>query len=140
MPCWLKLPFKAVETEGSGGLSLGGPGIPGNGDGGLQTFGEITSFAFAVCKDASLVSPATDRQDIADWLSNPSIASFRPLLKGRQADDGIPCLNSWGLTMDDAKVLPVLKVLLSEADANDEGLLDIRDYVDYNYKKAGMTP
>ena len=40
--------------------------------------------------------------------------------------------------MDDAKVLPVLRVLLSTTDDKDEGLLDVRDYVDFNFKKAGV--
>lgn len=134
---WLKLPYKAVVGEKS--LQLTGSGVPG-GEGGLATYGEITSFAFAVAKpsDGISVAPATGRADVAAWLEAPSVASFRPLLRGRQPDDGIPCLNGWGISMDDATVLPVLKVLLSASDADDEGLLDVRDYVAYNFAKAGV--
>jgi hypothetical protein len=134
---WLKVPFKAADA-GEGSMCLTGAGVPNTDQGGLKTFGEITSFAFGICKDASLLSPATDRDDVAQWLAQPSITSFRPLLRGRQPEDGIPCLNAWGLSVDDAKVLPVLRVLLSTTDDKDEGLLDVRDYVDFNFKKAGV--
>jgi len=134
---WLKLPFKVVPGEGS--VRLSGSGVPGGPDG-LSTFGEICSFASAVSmsNEALSVAPATGRVDVAEWLAAPSIATFRALLRGRQPDDAIPCLNEWGLSMDDASVLPVLKVLLSTCDEDDEGLLDVRDYLTHNYEKAGV--
>lgn len=94
-------------------------------------------FACAVAKEAT-VAPATDRQDVAAWLGAPSIASFHGLLRGRQAENGVACLNEWGLSVDDAKVLPVLKVLLSTTDAEDEGLLELRDYVAFSFELAGI--
>ena len=65
----------------------------------------------------------------------PTIASFRALLRGVQAEDSSPCINAWGLSMDDAQCLPVLKSLL-DADGGDDG--DLRAYVTSNFAKAGM--
>ena len=81
------------------------------------------------------MAPATGRPDVAAWLEAPTASSFLPLLRGRQADDGTPCLNSWGLSMDDAAVLPVLRVLVEGKAELD---VELRDYVAASYRKAGL--
>ena len=65
------------------------------------------------------MAPATGRDDVTAWLKAPTIASFRALCavcKPRTARH----INAWGLSMDDAQCLPVLKSLL-DADGGDDG-------------------
>ena len=137
---WLDLPFKPIASDEPTLPRLDGPGVPDpGGKGGLCTYGEICSFAFAVAKPPPggqpKVSPATGREDVAAWLAAPSAATFEPLLFGKQADDdGTPCLNAWGISLDDAAVLPVLKSL-GPAEASDK----VKAYVEGNCAKAS-TP
>ena len=137
---WLNMPFKTVPSSEAALPRLDGSGVPGSdpatNDGGLLSYGEICSFAVAVAQNKDrAVAPATGRDDVAAWLKAPTIASFRALLRGVQAEDSSPCINAWGLSMDDAQCLPVLKSLL-DADGGDDG--DLRAYVTSNFAKAGM--
>ncbi len=95
--------------------------------------------AIAQKNNALSVSPATGRADVAAWLQAPSLASLEPLLRGVQPEDGSPCLNAWGLSMDDAAVLPVTWVLLKgSADQTDHA--KVRCYVELSFAKAGIPP
>ncbi len=148
---WLELPFAPVTASAQPLPRLAGAGVPAgpNGDG-LCTYGEIVSFATAASKEKR-VAPATGREDVSAWLGSPSVTSLAPLLHGRQVDDGTPCLNAWGISMDDAMVLPVLKALMDgaafEAGAESSGEEDelelearvlVERYMAFNYAKAGM--
>jgi len=144
---WLGLPFTTVqESVGVRPLPcLQGAGVPATneGDEGLQTYEEICSFAVAATakKTTRTVAPPTGRLDLAQWLDAPSVTSFVPLLRGRQAEDGTPCLNPWGLSMDDALALPVLKVLLeapTPAGVVNEENDALIEYVKGCYEKAQL--
>jgi hypothetical protein len=133
---WLELPFKLLPTVGDDAAPrLDGSGVPSpDGSGcGLQSFGEIVSFGAAVAKTKS-VAPATSRADVAAWLEAPSADALEPLLLGVTAD-GAPCLNAWGLSIDDAIVLPVLTDLLeSGGDAPPK----VCAYAEANLRMAGV--
>ena len=137
---WLDLPFKVV-ADGEGGdrlPRLEGEGVPNKC---IESFGEIASFACGVAKpDKKCVAPATNREDIQEWLANPTSSGLEGLFRGRQAENGVPCLNAWGLSLDDAVVLPVAKVLGSCAgdDEAEECSLDIMEYIMFNFAKAGI--
>ena len=139
---WLGLPFTAVASADEPLPRIEGSGVPSSGgDGGLNSYGEICSFAVGVAQKSQVgvVAPATGREDVAAWLAAPSAASFVPLLRGVQPGDRTPCLNAWGLSMDDAAVLPVLKVLLDGSDADSDEVQMLRQYVASSYRKAGMN-
>jgi len=145
---WLGLPFTAMqESVGARPLPwLEGAGVPASneGDEGLQTYEEICSFAVAATagkQNVRTVAPPTGRPDLARWLEAPSVTSFAPLLRGRQVEDGTPCLNPWGLSMDDALALPVLKVLLeapTPAGVENEENDALIEYVKGCYEKAQL--
>ena len=140
---WLNLPFKPVVVSegGDGGPlpRLEGDGLPG---GCLESFGEICSFAAAVAKPVDKrVAPATGREDIAAWLDNPTKAGLEELLRGRTADDDFPCLNQWGLSIDDAMVLPVARIVgscVGDGDEAEECSLDVMEYIMSGFAKAGF--
>jgi hypothetical protein len=137
---WLQLPFKVTMVPASEGQNGGGvlPRLEGAGivDGGLCTFGEICSFAVAVARpNARRLAPQTDREDIKRWLASPSVGGLEALLQGQQGEDGAPCLNPWGLSLDDAKVLPVAKAFCSE----DGCSVLVNEYVRANMAKAGLV-
>lgn len=141
---WLKTPFKTVTSDEGALPRLDGKGVPsGSADGvasgpedGLLSYAEIVSFCFAIAQNKALtVVPATGRADIAAWLAAPAADTFGPLLRGKQAGDNTPCLNSWGLSMDDAAVLPVLKGLV---DAGADIDARVSEYLTENFAKAGI--
>mmetsp|Transcript_26200 Transcript_26200/g.52510 ORF Transcript_26200/g.52510 Transcript_26200/m.52510 type:complete len:272 (-) Transcript_26200:232-1047(-) len=157
---WLKIPFTIVlhrDEQSSTGLArkaassvtiaaldtsegplprLSGAGIPGAD--GLTSVPEICSFASGVAKDVRIAS-ATERTDLASWMSDDdsTVDEFVDLLRGRLSDNS-PCLNEWGLSMDDAKALPVLvRKIESSKRAPDD--LALRLYVDTCLEKAGIV-
>ena len=136
---WLELPYKPVTSTDGPLPRLDGAGVPSSGGDGLTTYGELCSFVVAVAQGKAKVAPATNRKDVAAWLAAPDVATFAPLLQGVQAD-GMPCLNAWGLSMDDAAVLPVLKGLLDESkpDSDEMDLGKLSEYVAACYRKAGI--
>jgi len=158
---WLKMPYKIIayrdDQSSAPGLArkvgsvafealnnndgplprLSGASIPG-GDDGLVTVLEICSFASGVAKDARIASQ-TGRADLARWMASEdaTIDEFAELLRGRLTKEA-PCLNEWGLSMDDAMALPVLmrKIEASQRAPDDLG---VRLYVDTCLEKAGLV-
>ena len=129
---WLKLPFRTLPCSEGTLPRLEGKGVPG---GALDTPLVICSFAAGLAREGRL-APASGREDIATWLAQDqhSAADFAPLIRGQLAD-GSPCLNEWGLSVDDALALPALK-RAALADNTEEEI--IVGYVDMLFKRAGM--
>ena len=110
-----KVGFQPLAENGGRPLprlsGLGVPDSPGGESGdGLQSVSEICSFAAGVAKEKR-VAPASGRADYGAWLVDDSatVESLAPLLHGIVPGAiGAPCLNAWGLTVDDALVLAKL--------------------------------
>jgi hypothetical protein len=159
---WLKLPFKVIAYGQTGrpGLArkagtnieyrcgdenesgmplprLSGKGVPGDT---LLGSREVCSFAAGTAKEGR-VAPETGRQDLQEWLAMDdeaaSVEAFAPLLRGVDTV-GIPLLNAWGLSMDDAFALPELvrRIEVSGKQPDDE---DVVMYVDGCLSKAGIA-
>jgi len=159
---WLKLPFKVIaygqpdrpglarkagskieyrcSDENESGMPLprlSGKGVPGDT---LLGSREVCSFAAGTAKEGR-VAPETGRQDLQKWLAMDdeaaSIEAFGSLLRGVDTV-GIPLLNAWGFSMDDAFALPVLvrRIEMSGKQPDDE---DVVLYVDGCLSKAGVA-
>jgi len=115
---WSGFPFETdVQTSGP---RLSGAGLPHGADGMVHA-SEICSFAVGVGKECS-IAPATGRADVDSWLdraeslckageeaSAPLLSELETLLHGRVREhNDAPCLNAWGLSIDDALVVPLL--------------------------------
>jgi len=120
---------------------------------------EICSFAASVCKTDARIAPATGREDVAAWIDcvdefvefsdscTPELvlglaAQLGKMLRGT-TEEGLPCLNAWGFSMDDAMVLAALRNL--EAAAPDGAGLDAwppppRDYLEGHLERVGVPP
>jgi len=165
---WLNLPFAILSYSGDGATTgfarkddrtvtistldlnegalprLQGPGVPSSpgceDDSGLQSVAEIGSFGTAVAKQRT-VAPASGRVDVAAWLADESatVESFAPLLNGLiPGAIEAPCLNSWGLTMDDAVAVAAL-VARCEAKQREPDDEMVKCYMDGCFEAAGLV-
>ena len=133
---WLGLPFKceAYAEDGSPHPRLEGAGLP---DGGLQTVLEICSFAAAIHRDPNRrLTPATGREDVAEFLESKDAAAIPDMLCGRDRE-GVPTLNAWGFSMDDVHVLAILRVAAASEGAA-QWPDEVREYVELACEKAKL--
>ena len=74
--------------------------------------------------------------DTATLLSDldPYLVELEGMLRG--CDDGMPTLNKWGVSIDDALVLPILRSLTCVQDV--KWSPTIRQYIDIGCGRAGL--
>eukprot|EP00933_Yihiella_yeosuensis_P043879 TRINITY_DN38894_c0_g1_i1.p1 TRINITY_DN38894_c0_g1~~TRINITY_DN38894_c0_g1_i1.p1 ORF type:complete len:306 (-),score=34.21 TRINITY_DN38894_c0_g1_i1:159-989(-) len=64
------------------------------------------------------------------------LSELEPMLRG-ETEDGIPCLNAWGFSMDDVNILSYMRNLTCVKDI--VWPEKVRDYVDKTCSRAGMA-